>query len=105
MEVLLPTLRGLRRHETYTFAVGPPLSCPITALGGQDDASVRLPDLVAWRQATTGRFRLHAAGRPFFSARSSRSFSGFSPGTRTRLRGHCRCGSVGACLWVPEDCQ
>src|SRR5262245_7864563 len=58
MEVLLPTLRAdFALCETYTFAPGPPLTCPVSALGGLGDDAVSRQDLDAWREQTTGPFR------------------------------------------------
>src|SRR5262249_34355438 len=51
MELLLPTLRAdFAVCETYAFIPGPPLSCPITALGGLGDKTVGVADLRAWRE-------------------------------------------------------
>jgi 4'-phosphopantetheinyl transferase len=58
-ELLLPTLRAdFALCETYTYAAGPPLTCPVCALGGLGDEAVDPQDLGAWRELTTGAFRL-----------------------------------------------
>jgi medium-chain acyl-[acyl-carrier-protein] hydrolase len=58
-ELLLPTLRAdFALCETYTYAAGPPLTCPVCALGGLGDDTVDRQDLDAWRELTTGAFRL-----------------------------------------------
>jgi 4'-phosphopantetheinyl transferase len=59
MEVLLPTLRAdFALCETYAFAPGPALTCPISALGGLADDTVSHQDLDAWREQAAGPFRL-----------------------------------------------
>jgi surfactin synthase thioesterase subunit len=68
MELLLPVLRGdFQLSETYRYREGPPLSCPLTALGGTGDAHVSRDDLLAWRDQTQGFFRLRTfPGGHFF---------------------------------------
>lgn len=57
MELLLPLLRAdVEMLETYTYEPGPPLDCPITAFGGQEDAEARFEELAAWREQTSARF-------------------------------------------------
>jgi medium-chain acyl-[acyl-carrier-protein] hydrolase len=59
MALLLPTLRAdFEVCETYIYAKGAPLSCPIVAYGGADDLQVRQEDLKAWAELTTGAFAL-----------------------------------------------
>lgn len=60
MDLLLPTLRAdMHLCETYAYRPEPPLTAPIIAGGGLDDASVTRPELNTWRQHTTGPFELH----------------------------------------------
>src|SRR2546423_358721 len=55
MELLLPTLRAdFAVCETYRYHVGPPLLCPISALGGLGDDTVSRQDLDAWHEQTIG---------------------------------------------------
>jgi medium-chain acyl-[acyl-carrier-protein] hydrolase len=79
MDLLLPTLRAdFALCETYTYTAGPPLDCPLNALGGLGDDTVSRRELAAWREQTTGPFRLrmlpgnhfflHAAQRPLLQA-------------------------------------
>ncbi|MEH1123249.1 thioesterase II family protein [Micromonospora sp. CPCC 206061] len=58
-----PELRGLvlsvlrndyRLVETYRHRPGPPLSCPVTVLGGDDDPEAPVADLGGWAATTTG---------------------------------------------------
>src|SRR5262249_44475104 len=57
-ELLLPTLRAdFAVGETYRYAGGPPLTCPVCALGGLGDETVDRRDLDAWRVRTAGPFR------------------------------------------------
>jgi medium-chain acyl-[acyl-carrier-protein] hydrolase len=60
MQMVLPTLRAdFTAHETYVLADGPPLDCPILAIGGADDDLAPPADLDAWREHTTARFETH----------------------------------------------
>jgi medium-chain acyl-[acyl-carrier-protein] hydrolase len=57
LAILLPPLRAdYEVIEGYVFTQRPPLSCPISALGGVDDERVRADALDAWRVHTTGPF-------------------------------------------------
>lgn len=57
MELLLPVLRAdLTAVETYRYAPGPPLPCPISAFGGEEDHQVSLSDLEGWGQQTEHEF-------------------------------------------------
>jgi surfactin synthase thioesterase subunit len=57
MELLLPMLRAdFQLSETYIYAAGEPLSCPITALGGVRDPYVTRDDLAAWCEQTESDF-------------------------------------------------
>lgn len=44
--------------ETYRYAADEPFACPITALGGLQDSTVKRGSLAAWRQHTRGLFLL-----------------------------------------------
>ncbi|ARF75857.1 thioesterase [Kitasatospora albolonga] len=67
-KLLLPMLRAdFTASETYAYVERPPLSCPVTALGGEQDADVSLAELSAWQRHTTGPFELAAfEGDHFF---------------------------------------
>jgi medium-chain acyl-[acyl-carrier-protein] hydrolase len=96
VEALLPALRAdFAMAETYRHVGGPLLACPVSALGGQQDSSVSLYELAAWRTQTTGvfGFRLFPGGHFFVdSSRDAvlryvtedleRSLRGFVPGGR-----------------------
>ncbi|HZM77372.1 MAG TPA: alpha/beta fold hydrolase [Candidatus Limnocylindrales bacterium] len=59
MAYLTSVLRAdFRLWETYPVRERPLLACPITAFGGTDDPRTDPADLVAWKQQTTGDFRL-----------------------------------------------
>jgi surfactin synthase thioesterase subunit len=64
----LPALRAdVGLLEAYRKSEGPLLECPIVALGGEEDASVRPRDLDGWRSETRGAFRVRLfAGDHFF---------------------------------------
>ena len=59
MELMLPLLRAdFAVVDTYIYSPKPPLSCPITALGGLRDSGVLRADLEAWGELTSGPFSL-----------------------------------------------
>ncbi len=74
MEVLLPMLRAdMSMYDTYTYLPGPPLLCPILAIGGLQDAVVVPEDLHAWREQTNSMFAVQMfSGDHFFLQSSSK---------------------------------
>lgn len=68
MELLGPLLRAdFALNETYVHSAGEPLSCPITAFGGDADEGVTTDDLRLWSRVTRGPFHLHVyPGDHFF---------------------------------------
>jgi len=79
MNVLLPLLRAdFTLAETYAsqtrHATEDPLTCPISAFGGTQDRMVQRAGLTAWREETSGPFRLHMLeGGHFFLHSQQRS--------------------------------
>jgi len=60
-EMVLPAVRGdYRAAETYRYADGPPLSCPVVVLTGDSDPKVSPHEAAAWAGHTSGRFELHS---------------------------------------------
>ncbi|HUR08576.1 MAG TPA: alpha/beta fold hydrolase [Nonomuraea sp.] len=60
MASLLPTIRAdYKAIETHSYAISPPLSCPITALVGDRDPYTTVDEATAWRQHTSREFDLH----------------------------------------------
>jgi len=58
-EMVLPAVRGdYKAAETYRYRPGPPLSCPIVALTGDDDPQVSLEEARAWSEHTDAAFEL-----------------------------------------------
>lgn len=58
-ELLLPILRAdLAWLEAYRYQPGPLLGCPLTALIGTEDWSVRAARAAGWAEETTGPFTL-----------------------------------------------
>jgi medium-chain acyl-[acyl-carrier-protein] hydrolase len=58
-EFLVPPLRAdLTALETYTYRSAPPIACGLSVFGGTDDATVPSAALEAWREQTSGSFRL-----------------------------------------------
>jgi surfactin synthase thioesterase subunit len=71
-ELVLPGLRAdLRLAEQYAHAHGPPLRCPIIALGGDGDDITR-DDLVAWQAHAAGPFSVHLIPGGHFFTRTAR---------------------------------
>ncbi|HWB98560.1 MAG TPA: alpha/beta fold hydrolase, partial [Bryobacteraceae bacterium] len=57
--LLLPMIRAdFAVNETYTYAAGPLLACPISGLGGVEDDHVNPHELAAWKQETQGGFSI-----------------------------------------------
>jgi medium-chain acyl-[acyl-carrier-protein] hydrolase len=72
LELMLPTLRAdFELAETYRYAEGPPLRCPITVFGGRDDEESEGDRLEAWRVHTTERFAVHMLEGDHFSIQTS----------------------------------
>jgi len=68
MRLRLPILRAdFAIPETYAFATGPVLSCPLVAYGGAADPEASRTDLDAWRGYTTNTFAVRIfPGNHFF---------------------------------------
>lgn len=59
MDLMKPMLRAdFTLAETYHRDIGRSLTCPITALGGDNDPIADFEAVSAWRQHTTGPFDL-----------------------------------------------
>lgn len=59
MQLMLPVLRAdFTLVETYAYAPGEPLACPLTAFGGLKDEETTREDLEPWRNETRGGFGL-----------------------------------------------
>ena len=59
MQLLLPILRAdFTISETYKYRPEPPLDCPISAYSGLQDAYVTREQMLAWKELTSGDFRL-----------------------------------------------
>ncbi len=68
LKLFLPVLRAdFKMIETYQYVAEAPLDCPITALGGDQDALATPEDLAAWQAQTRGAFsQLMLAGGHFY---------------------------------------
>jgi medium-chain acyl-[acyl-carrier-protein] hydrolase len=68
LQLLLPGLKAdLAVVESYRHVEGKRLDCPISVFGGESDSSVDRNDLQAWKELTTGAFRLRTVpGNHFF---------------------------------------
>jgi surfactin synthase thioesterase subunit len=59
LELFLPILRAdFAIVDTYQYKEEHPINCPITVFGGLGDSSVSHEELKAWRQQTSGKFRV-----------------------------------------------
>lgn len=71
-ELVMPGLRAdLQIAERYQFTDGPPLRCPILALGGTADAVTR-DELAAWQRHTSAAFSLHMFDGDHYYTRTAR---------------------------------
>jgi medium-chain acyl-[acyl-carrier-protein] hydrolase len=59
MQLMLPVLRSdFTLVETTNFGTDEPLTCPISAFGGLEDAEATREDMAPWRDHTRGSFTL-----------------------------------------------
>lgn len=65
--MILPVVRNdYQAIETYHYALGEPLTCPIIALVGDRDPHTTVAEADAWREHTTGEFDLRVFGGGHF---------------------------------------
>jgi surfactin synthase thioesterase subunit len=86
----------LRMMESYRYGARPPLSCPILAVGGTEDPTVNVHELIAWGEQTTAacevelvpwpHFFLHTAGAVLLD-HVSRRLRAPSPAASAHLAG------------------
>ena len=56
-DLFTPLLRAdMTLVETYTYTSRPPLTCPLLALGGEEDANTSQAELRAWQSLTSADF-------------------------------------------------
>jgi medium-chain acyl-[acyl-carrier-protein] hydrolase len=73
MQLVLPLLRAdFAVCETYDYAPGESLACPISVFGGLEDHNVSREDLAAWREHTRGSFSLRMFPGDHFFLNSAR---------------------------------
>ena len=59
MKMLIPIMRAdFELCETYVYTPEPPLDCPITAFGGEQDMLVSRQELEMWHTQTRGPFNV-----------------------------------------------
>ena len=74
LQLLLPVLRAdIQVLETYAYVKEPPLDCPISCFGGEDDPHVSLADLEAWRDETCGPLQVRTFPGGHFFVESARA--------------------------------
>ncbi|NGO72894.1 thioesterase II family protein [Streptomyces boncukensis] len=68
MRMALPVVRNdYRAAETYTWTPGEPLSCPVTALVGDDDPKAAVPEVEAWARHSSGPFAMEVVSGGHFA--------------------------------------
>lgn len=73
LELMLPCLRAdFHAYETYRYVSEPPLSCPISAFGGDRDLYVRPAEIAGWRDQTTARFKMRIVPANHFFLQTER---------------------------------
>jgi medium-chain acyl-[acyl-carrier-protein] hydrolase len=83
LDLLLPRLRAdLAVTGTYVYRDSPPLTCPITAFGGDGDETVTPAMIEAWREHTVMAFRseIFPGGHFFVSDHASRVLAALAEG-------------------------
>ena len=74
MKMVLPLLRcDFELSETYRRERAEPLDCPITALGGLQDAEVEPDGVEAWREVSRGPVDVHMLPGDHFFVHSQRA--------------------------------
>ena len=72
LQLMVPVLRAdFAVNETYHYIPRDPLSCPISAFGGEHDATVPIDGLKAWQVQTTHRFKTRFYSGDHFFLRSA----------------------------------
>jgi surfactin synthase thioesterase subunit len=91
LAMVMPAIRGdYEAAETYTHRPGPPLSCPIYALTGDNDPKVTVAEADAWREHTSSEFELTVfPGGHFY-------LNDVVPDILGKLRTHARAVSAGS---------
>lgn len=65
LKAALPKIRSdYKLFETYEFAGGPPISCPILSFVGKSDKEVLEISMIPWEKYTSSRFNHHGFGTP-----------------------------------------
>jgi surfactin synthase thioesterase subunit len=60
MDIFLPVFRAdFKMLDTYTYHPGEPLTCPITAFGGESDSKVSREEIMKWQAQTVCEFDCH----------------------------------------------
>lgn len=77
LHLLLPLLRAdFALCETYNYTHERPLECPLSAFGGLQDSEVPREALEAWREQTSGQFKVRFFdGDHFFLHKEKEQFS------------------------------
>jgi medium-chain acyl-[acyl-carrier-protein] hydrolase len=73
LRLFVPALRAdIQVIETYRYSLEEPFSFPLTVFGGEEDTSVTVQQLNAWRSLTNGPFRLELLPGGHFFPQSAR---------------------------------
>jgi medium-chain acyl-[acyl-carrier-protein] hydrolase len=70
---LIPLLLGdAALFESYRYREKPRLACPISVLGGHNDAVATVEQLERWRELSSGSFSMHIIGSGHFFPHTER---------------------------------
>jgi medium-chain acyl-[acyl-carrier-protein] hydrolase len=73
LRLMLPLLRAdFAIVQTYSYAEGPLLNCPLTAFVGSQDEDVKRENVAPWGEHTTASFSMHVLPGGHFFLHSSR---------------------------------
>jgi pyochelin biosynthesis protein PchC len=88
-QLTLPALRNdLLGTAAYRYVPGSPLTCPITAIAGRDDASLRIDDAMHWADYTVAGFDARSLpGGHFYLEESPAELAALLADTLDRLSG------------------
>ena len=74
MKLMMPIVRAdFKASETYTYAPGPLLECPLRAFGGLKDEMIPREKVEAWSEHTRGSFRAQMLPGDHFFLNTSQS--------------------------------
>lgn len=74
MQLMIPHLKAdFALSQCYSYAPEPPLGSPLTAFGGLEEKDITREEMEAWREHTTGAFKVRMFPGDHFFLHSSQS--------------------------------